>query len=196
MREHRIRWRRLAPVVLFGYAFAIALLVGCSESVPVQSVTLRVFLVRHAEPEDVPGNEDPGLSEAGRQRAAALRDKLRDAEITAIFTSPFLRTQESAAPIAEELAVSPRRIGFVRGINQHIADLATAVRNHRGTAVLVVGHGDTVPAVIRRLGGPALKDLCETTFDVLFTVELKGGAAQLTPGRYGDPSPPPGPNCM
>src|SRR5204862_5982770 len=109
------------------------------------------------------------------KRAAELKDKLRDAEITAILTSPFLRTQETAAPLAEELAIAARQIGVPRGFNQHIADVAAAVRNHRGTAVLVVGHGDTVPAVIRRLGGPALKDLCATTFDVLFTVELKGG---------------------
>jgi broad specificity phosphatase PhoE len=181
---------------MFACTLAVAMLASRGDVVLAQAAPLKVFLVRHAEPQVIPGNDDPGLSDAGRKRAATLKDKLRDAEITAIFTTPFVRTQETAAPLAEELAIAARQIGFPRGLNQHIADVAAAVRNHGGTAVLVVGHGDTVPAVIRRLGGPALKNLCETTFDILFAVELKGGAASLTSSRYGDASPPAEPNCL
>ena len=41
-----------------------------------------------------------------------------------------------------------------------------------------------------------LKNLCETTFDILFTIVMKNGAAELTPSRYGAPSPRPGADCM
>jgi broad specificity phosphatase PhoE len=193
---HRIRARRLVPLVLFACTLAVAILAARADLVQAQSAPLKVFLVRHAEPQEVPGNDNPGLSEAGRKRAAALKDKLRDAEITAIFTSPFLRTQETAAPLAEELVIAARQIGFVRGVNQHIADVATAVRNHRGSAVLVVGHSNTVPGVIGRLAGRTLPNLCERTFDILFAVELKDGAASLSSSRYGQASPPAEPNCL
>ncbi len=190
----RREFSRLMPAALLGLV-SIYLAAGI-ELALAQSAPGKVFLVRHAEPQEVPGNDNPGLSDAGRRRAAELRDKLRDAGITAIFTSPFLRTRETAAPLAEELGIAARQIGFVRGIPGHIVDVATAVRNHRAGAVLVVGHSNTVPGVIGRLGGPTLQNLCEMTFDILFTVELKDGAASLTPSRYGETSPSAGPDCM
>jgi len=62
-------------------------------------------VVRHAE-KAADGN-DPDLSAAGQQRAEGLARILKDAEITAIFTTEFKRTQETAAPTAKELHVSP-----------------------------------------------------------------------------------------
>jgi hypothetical protein len=64
-----------------------------------------IFVVRHAE-KSADGN-DPDLSAAGQERAEALARIVKDAEITAIFTTEFKRTQETAAPIAKELHVSP-----------------------------------------------------------------------------------------
>src|SRR5262245_3459043 len=67
-----------------------------------------VILVRHAElagaamapPQDVP------LSDAGQARAARLASLLKDAGITAIYTTEFLRTQQTAAPLAQALQLA------------------------------------------------------------------------------------------
>ena len=68
-----------------------------------------VFLVRHAERADTtPGAArrwptDPDLSDAGRARAESLAAALKDAKITAIYTTEFKRTQQTAAPLAKAL---------------------------------------------------------------------------------------------
>lgn len=181
--------RRIALVLLFGLAFA---LFGIDPSL---AQTEPVFLVRHAERADAP-SDDPPLSDAGQKRALALAEALRGAHVTAIVTSTFLRTQQTAAPLAQELGITVKSIGLARGVNAHIADVANAVREHRGGAVLVVGHSNTVPAIIGRLGGPKLKDLCETTYDLLFTLERAGAEPKLSQRRYGEASPPPAAGCL
>jgi phosphohistidine phosphatase SixA len=157
-----------------------------------QSAPGKVYLVRHAEPG--PGS-NPSLNEAGHKRAVELARMLRNAGIAAIFTSPYLRTRETAAPLATALGIAARPTGVERGIDAHIADVAKAVLSHKGGAVFVVGHSNTVPGVIGLLGGGTLPDLCEKTHDLLFTIELKVGAT-VTQSRFGDPSPPSGPNCL
>ena len=79
-----------------------------------------VVLVRHAEP--AAGGTDPGLSTAGRRRAATLAKMLAGAGITAIFTSELRRTKETAAPLAHLLSIVPveiagKRVVVVSGAN-------------------------------------------------------------------------------
>jgi hypothetical protein len=57
------------------------------------------FLVRHAEKVD--DSEDPPLSEVGHQRAQTLVSLLRDARIERIYSSDFVRTRDTAAPLIE-----------------------------------------------------------------------------------------------
>lgn len=62
-----------------------------------------VVIVRHAE-KATNGGSDPDLSPAGRARGDTLAGILKDAGITAIFTSEFKRTKETAAATAASLA--------------------------------------------------------------------------------------------
>jgi broad specificity phosphatase PhoE len=66
-----------------------------------------VFIVRHAEKAD--NSKDAELSEAGRARAEALANMLRDSKISVIYTTEFKRTQQTAAPLAKalDLTVTP-----------------------------------------------------------------------------------------
>ena len=66
---------------------------------------LIVVIVRHAEKASGK-SDDPSLSEAGRARAEILLRILRDSEISAIFTTEFKRTKETAAPIANTLKIT------------------------------------------------------------------------------------------
>jgi broad specificity phosphatase PhoE len=70
-------------------------------------VATKIHLVRHGEvfnPDGVLYGRLPGfhLSELGKQMAAAAADELDGHPITALFASPLLRAQESAAPWAEK----------------------------------------------------------------------------------------------
>jgi hypothetical protein len=64
---------------------------------------LVVFLVRHGEKRD--SGKDPQLTSAGRERAVALANTLRDAEIQQVHSSDYARTRDTAAPTAQEIGV-------------------------------------------------------------------------------------------
>ena len=127
-----------------------------------------ILLVRHAERADAgaPAEKDPGLSAAGRTRAEALGKELRDARITAIYTSEFKRTQETAAPLAESLGVKVEAVPA-----KESAALLAKLKSGDGN-VLVVGHSNTLPEIIKALGIAAPVTIGENDYDDLFVVVL------------------------
>jgi broad specificity phosphatase PhoE len=122
-------------------------------------------IVRHAEKLTGGGN-DPDLSPSGRERAETLARILKDARITAIFTSEFKRTQETAAPTARELLVTPTIAPA-----KDTASLAAKLRTANGT-VLVVGHADTIPNLLKSLGIDAEINIPDNDYTELFVITL------------------------
>ena len=128
-----------------------------------------VFVVRHAERADAGraggtmGN-DPDLSDAGRARAQSLAAVLKDAGITAIFATEFKRTQQTAAPLASALGIPVTKVPA-----RDTAALITKIKAATG-AVLVVGHSDSVPDIVKALGVAARVTVGDAEFDNLFVV--------------------------
>jgi 2,3-bisphosphoglycerate-dependent phosphoglycerate mutase len=123
-----------------------------------------IFIVRHAEKADA--TKDPDLSEAGRARAEALAKTLRDANITAIYATEFKRTQQTAAPLAKILGITVTILPA-----KDNAALIAKLRASTGNA-LVVGHGDTIPDLIKALGISDPINIGENDYDNLFAVVL------------------------
>ncbi len=124
-----------------------------------------VFIVRHAEKADSK-SKDPDLSEAGNARAQALARMLKDAGITRIFATEFKRTQETAAPLAKILGLEVKSVAA-----NDSARLVTALHDENGNA-LVVGHGNTIPDLIKALGITTPIAIGENEYDDLFVVQL------------------------
>ena len=151
-----------------------------------------VFLVRHAEKANEPG-PNPPLSDAGRARAEALARLLQSAGVKAILTSQFLRTQQTAEPAASRLGITPTAVTLTpktsnpREVSEEsIQELKRRVEAHAGGAVLVVGHSNSVPDVIRALGGDVVPQIDEKVFDDLFVVTVHGaGRARVVHLKYG-----------
>ena len=151
-----------------------------------------VILVRHAERAAEPAG-DPGLTPAGEQRAQALAQALAGTKVNAILTTQFRRTQDTAAPLAKALGLQAQVIEARRGdAGGHVQAVADAVRAQTGT-VLVVGHSNTVPAILAALGGPKLPEICETSFHHIFLLRPGAGWMQL---GYGAPSAAPAAGCL
>src|SRR5207248_5564353 len=112
---------------------------AAADAVPV------IVVVRHTEKASAGGN-DPDLSVAGQKRAEALARILKDSQITTVFVTEFKRTQETAAPTAKEAGLNP----IVVPAND-VAGMAAKVRALDGNA-LVVGHGNTIPELMKALG--------------------------------------------
>ena len=156
-----------------------------------------VILVRHAERATAPAG-DPVLTEAGTQRAADLATALAAARVSAIITTHLQRTQLTARPVMEAIG-QPHIVVRAGGPTRaHVDSVAAAVRRRpAGDVVLVVGHSNTIPAIIAALGGPVMPDLCENQFSSLFILEYpaNGGAPRLIKAKYGAPDPAGSDSC-
>jgi len=158
-----------------------------------QSKATVVVLVRHAEKAAAPA-ADPPLTEAGVARAKALAAALASTNVEVVITTELVRTRETARPLAEALGVTPE-IVHTGPRDAHAMAVAEAVRAHAGRAVLVVGHSNTIPAIIAALGGPKLPDICDTQYSNLFVLVLTDGKVNLVTSSFGAPSPDPATTC-
>src|SRR6266487_2835658 len=150
---------------------ALALVVLLFISGPIVSAQPVVVIVRHAE-KAANGGNDPDLSSAGRARADALARILKDSGITAIFTTEFKRTQETAAPTATSAHVTPTVVPA-----KDTAGLVAKLHQLSGNA-LVVAHGDTIPNLIKALGINSPINIPDEDYSELFVVML-GDKPQL-----------------
>lgn len=185
--RRRLR-RSLASVVLLA-AGAVAL-----PRVAAAQPSL-VILVRHGEKQPTPA-DDPSLSEAGVARARALDLALAHTTPTTIVVSTRKRTVETAAVVAKRTGVAPTVIALEGGAGGHVKAVADAVMRAKGV-VLVVGHSNTVPAIVGALGGPKLPDICDASYATMFllTPAAGGTPAQVVRTDYGTPDAPAAAGC-
>jgi broad specificity phosphatase PhoE len=134
-----------------------------------------IFIVRHAEKADA--TKDTDLSRAGRARAHALAKMLRDANVTAIYAGERKRTQQTAAPLAKAMGITVKILPA-----KDSAALAARLRSSNGNS-LVVGHGNTIPKLIKALGISEPIKIAENDYDNLFVVIL-GGKPRLIRLHY------------
>src|SRR6476619_7042657 len=154
---------------------------------PMSAAPTVVLLVRHAEKASQPA-QNPPLTEAGATRAQALAAVARDAGVTAIITTQFERTRKTAEPTAAALHITPEVIEAGPAA-QHAKAVADQVLKHAGGTVLVVGHSNTIPAIVGALGAPRPRDLCDSEYDQLFVVILgDAGPPRVIRSRYGAPN--------
>ncbi len=117
-----------------------------------------IYIFRHADkaaywPKDRALNAFHPLSRVGIDRAERLAETLTDAEVAAIYTSATPRTLATGMPLAEAAKIpigpDPRTIredelgAFFDELGKTHAD---------DTAVLIVGHSNTVPQLLIHLG--------------------------------------------
>jgi len=167
--------KRAAALLICAWMFLFcALVFGADET------ATTVFLLRHAEKQS--DTENPELSPAGNLRAESLVHVLGSSGVAAIYTSQYLRTIKTAEPLAVFLKLTPVQVDakqtpeLVKGI---LAD-------HKGQAVLVVGHSNTVPEIISALGAsvPPIED---GEYDNLYVVNLPAeGKAAVARIKFGE----------
>ncbi len=125
-----------------------------------------IFLVRHAERADAGGvaQVNPGLSKDGHERAAALANTLQDAKVSAIYVTEFRRTQETAQPLAEKIGVQATIIPA-----KEVTALIAKLKNTAGN-VLIIGHSNTLPEIVKALGVSTPITIGEQEYDNLFVI--------------------------
>ncbi len=130
---------------------------------------VHVVLVRHAEKQ---AGDDPELTEAGHAAAARLAALLGGSGVTHLEHSPFRRTAQTLAPLAEASGVEPT-VTDPRDVDG-LADRLRALSD--GAVAVVAGHSNTIPAAVAALGGAvaggldARGFLPEEVYDRVFVV--------------------------
>ena len=157
----------------FVYLWLVALL---ALLVPAAAADPISFVVRHSEKAEDGGN-DPELSNAGVTWAERLAEVLKDAGISAIYVTEFKRTQETASPLAKKLGISVTVVPAKETVS-----LVSQLRKGSGNA-LVVGHGNTIPDIMKGLGIATPIAIGESDYDNLFVVTL-GQEPQLVRLHY------------
>jgi broad specificity phosphatase PhoE len=96
-----------------GYYFRELLLIGGEAT--------RLYLVRHAQSEGNLGfagpDDDPPLSDVGREQARRLAQRLAGQKLGAIYSSPLRRTQETAQAIADATGLEVHIVEELREID-------------------------------------------------------------------------------
>ena len=139
------------------------LFLGCASPVDAQQA---IFVLRHAERVEYE-SPDGVLSEAGEARARVLVRLLGDAGITAIYTSDRKRTNQTAQPLAELLHITPT---IVSGQDQVEATVRLVRERGRDGSVVIVGHSNTVPRLLKAFGHSDEVAIGEREHDDIFVV--------------------------
>src|SRR5262245_21723101 len=137
-----------------------------------------IFVVRHAERADTGTQRqtDPPLSVAGEARAQKLAGMLADAGVKDIFATEFKRTQDTAEPLAMKTGVSVEQV-----VSTDTALLIAKIKSHPNDVVLLVGHSNTLPTILKALVGVDVA-IADNEYDSLFVVVPATGT--MTRIRY------------
>jgi broad specificity phosphatase PhoE len=163
----------LMPVWLTGIAaFALFSVAVLAALVWFTANSTTVIVIRHAEKESV-GEPDPALSEAGQARAMLLVRMFGEAQgagrLDAIYVSPTLRSRATAAPLAARLGLKP----MVAPADDPKALAHRALRENSGKRVMIVGHSNTVPALVAILSGREdIPKMDEHDFSTMYIVTV------------------------
>lgn len=181
-RRKRRRRRRIVAAAIF-LVFALTL-AWVFES----QATTTVLFVRYGE---LAGGDsgNPGLSPAGRARAAELARVVGDidviAGVDAIFATQFRSTQETAESLAERLQIPVQVVdsGNIDGLEQMI------LREYKGKIVLVISDREAIPALIQAFhGSKKLPPMSDAEHDNLYIVSIPWhGKVKTLRLKYGRP---------
>jgi phosphohistidine phosphatase SixA len=151
------------------------------------AVGTTIIVVRHAE-KSTDDPRDPSLSAAGQERARDLIAVLKSAGVTDIYTTQYKRTRQTAEPFAQQSGISiverpvnaANSATYARDLTQEI------LTRSAGKAVLVVGHSNTVPDIVKALSGSAVAPIADSEYDHVFVVVVPAsGSPRLMQLRFG-----------
>lgn len=183
-RRRRRRRRRIQVIIIY-----TAIAIGLAWFFESQATTTVIF-VRHAEKAAEPA-DNPGLTEAGKRRAAELARQLVDADVVpglgvdAVFSTPYRRTEETAKPVADALGLTINAYDAA-DTERFIEEL---IKEYKGKIILVVGHSNTVPAMIGNMGASKkVPPIAEDEYDNIYLVSIPWfGKTKTIRLRYGEP---------
>ncbi|MBP7407144.1 MAG: histidine phosphatase family protein [Flavobacteriales bacterium] len=167
------------------FTACLSLFLHCAPRSMAQETVTTVYVVRHAEKLN-PSDPDTPLSPEGQVRAHELAKTLARAGVQRIYATTKLRAQQTVAPLAElrGLELVLLEPGAVDELVQRITT------EDVGLVVVVAGHSNTVPNIVKGLSMVDVGGIPEERYDRLFKVVISAdGKAKVEELRFGVPTP-------
>ena len=150
---------RRAREMIVALAFSLG---GCA-GVQQSSTPPDIYVVRHLH--TPAGATDPDLTSEGQRVALLLVKWFKRDRPAVIYVSSTKRAQQTAAPLARRLKITPKVYNPA-----DTPALIAAVSGETRT-VLVVGHSNTVPDIVARLGGQRPPPLVHKDFGDIWRID-------------------------
>jgi len=130
-----------------------------------------IYLIRHAEKQS-DGTKNPSLTKEGVKRAENIAQMLIDKNISAIYSSNYKRTKETAIPLAIKLNIEVA-IYDPRKLKEFSKELLKTQGN-----ILVVGHSNTTPNLAIFLGGDSYGKIDESEYNRVYHLKINSQGVQ------------------
>lgn len=131
-----------------------------------------IYLVRHAEKES--GGKDPELTAQGQARAQNIAAILHKTGIANIFSSQYKRTMQTAHAVAQRTGVPVQ--AYDPAAPKHLVERVKSLDG----VVLVVGHSNTLPELVRLFGGAPGADIADNEYARLYQLIAGPNGATTT----------------
>lgn len=143
------------------------------------------IIVRHAEKAN--DGEDPNLTPTGVERAKTLSRVLQNVNLSAVYSTDYKRTRQTAMPSAAAHSGNPLRLYSPSDFPGFIAQTMAA---HPAENILVVGHSNSSPSLVNTLlGENTFSQIPETEYDNLYVVNVSAdGKAEAVHLKFGEGS--------
>lgn len=128
-----------------------------------------VVLIHHAEKGARSSNAH--LSSRGLRRAEVLADELAAFNPAALFATDVWRTQQTLAPLAERLGLTPE----IRARGEEASVGREVLENWKGRTVVICGHSDSLATLAGALGYRGFFPEVRT-YDRLWVLTVPGGS--------------------
>ena len=140
---------------------------------PSEEKTTTYYLIRHAEKDrSAPSNPNPVLTEKGTQRAKHWATYFDTIPLNKIFSTNYLRTQQTAALVAKN-----KNLPIIPYDPKNVID-AEFLKATEKNQVLIVGHSNTTPMLVNQiLKQQKYEDIPDNDNSRLYVVQLKNGQA-------------------
>jgi phosphohistidine phosphatase SixA len=153
-------------------ALLLLTLAACFPVAPQVPLGPSYYVMRHLNTPQ--GVNDPDLTAQGQANAARLASWFENDRPVAIYVSSTKRAQQTAAPLARALGITPKIYDPA-----NTPALIQMVRAEPGT-VLVVGHSNTVPDIVQQLGGVRPAPITHDQFGDIWHVTGNGSTLKLS----------------
>ncbi len=167
---------KILPVLILLFSMLISQVLMAADTM--------ILSVRHAEKASDDAR-DPSLSEQGSARAKALAEALKDSNLKAVYSTQYKRTRLTGTPAAIEHGLEVQAIEVNKQNDKtYVADLIKKIqKEHKGQTVLIVGHSNTVPEIVKYLTDKDIVPIGDDEFSRIYIITL-GKEPRLVSANY------------